>query len=84
MNTFIHFLKGSDLEACLGFPIPGRTVDNVRITHDGNDAITLEWVRLFLDDSTYLICPDLMVSLSSLHGLRSGLGHIYVKNKNHF
>ena len=39
-------------------------MDNLRITHDGFDDITLEWVRLMLDDSSYLICLDGQV----LHG----------------
>ncbi len=48
----------SDLEACLGFHLPGGEVGVLTLTHQGPDAWQPEWIRVLLDDSTYLMCYD--------------------------
>ena len=46
------------LEGCQGFPLPSREVVSLRVTESGPDdsSIRLDWVRLLLDDNSYLQC----------------------------
>ncbi len=48
---------GTDLQACLGFPVPTGAVPSFTVTHVGEDGWTPRWIRILLDDSTWIECP---------------------------
>ena len=50
-------MQGPDLQACLGFPLPGGDVPSFTVFHDGGDAWGPNWIRFLLDDSTWVQCP---------------------------
>ncbi len=54
-------MQGTDLQACLGFPAPGGAVPSFTVLHFGEDAWGAEWIRILLDDSTWLECPGFAI-----------------------
>ena len=54
------------MKECDGFYLPDGAIGAMTLTHDGSDAWQPEWIRVLLDDNTYLMCYDGEVSSLSI------------------
>ena len=54
MNAFF----GKELQECFMFPVPLKIIPYLKVYHHGPDAWTPEWIRIILDDDTFINCPD--------------------------
>ena len=50
--------QDTDLQECDEFFLPDGEISTLTLTHSGLDAWMPEWVRILLDDSTFLMCYD--------------------------
>ena len=59
-NTYLRgatdVFRDNEIGTCLGFHIPEKIVPILEVRHFGGDGLNLVWVRLMLDDMTYLNC----------------------------
>lgn len=56
-NSLVSFSAG-ELGDCAGFAVPQRRLPVLELRHFGADALLVDWVRVVLDDRTYVECSD--------------------------
>ena len=59
--NLIYVFTGSTLDNCQGFDLPDNRIPTMMLHYEDHpgfsDHVAIEWIRILLDDRTYLVCP---------------------------
>ena len=58
LNGATDVFRQNEIGDCFGLKVPDKLVPVMEIRHFGGDGLNLVWVRLILDDQTFLMCAD--------------------------
>ena len=57
-----YVFRGSALKDCNGFNLPDDEIPNMKLHYDNHpgysDNVAIDWIRVILDNYSYVLCPD--------------------------